>query len=67
MPLIVVADAYETRLRAQSGALPPAVPAQAMRHYPVSRLVSNACNDVPACLDPIDLARSMVCQRVDTV
>lgn len=56
MPLIVAPDAYETWLRAQSGALPPAVPAQAMRHYPVSRLVSNARNDVPACLDPIDLA-----------
>jgi len=55
MPLIVAPDAYETWLRAQSGALPPAVPAQAMRHYPVSRLVSNARNDVPACLDPIDL------------
>lgn len=56
MPLIVAPDDYDAWLRAASKELPPAVPAQAMRTYPVSPLVSNARNDVPACLDPIDEA-----------
>ncbi len=54
MPLIVAPEAYDAWLRAESPELPPAVPAQAMRSYPVSPLVSNAKNDVPACLDPVD-------------
>lgn len=55
MPLIVAPEAYDAWLAAESAELPPAVPAQAMRAYPVSPLVSNAKNDVPACLDPVDL------------
>ena len=56
MPLIVAPEDYAAWLRAESTELPPAVPAQEMRYYPVSPLVSNARNDVPACLDPIDAA-----------
>ena len=56
MPLIVAPEAYDAWLRAESPELPPAVPAQAMRSYPVSPIVSNAKNDVPACLDPVDAA-----------
>lgn len=56
MPLIVAPDNYDAWLAAESKDLPPAVPAEAMRTYPVSALVSNARNDVPACLDPIDEA-----------
>ena len=54
MPLIVAPEAYDAWLSAESAELPPAVPAQAMQAYPVSPLVSNAKNDVPACLDPTD-------------
>jgi putative SOS response-associated peptidase YedK len=54
MPLIVAPDAYDAWLAAESTALPRAVPAEMMRYYPVSRLVSNARNDVPACLEPLD-------------
>jgi putative SOS response-associated peptidase YedK len=53
MPLIVAPDNYDAWLRAVANELPPPVPAQDMRTYPVSPLVSNAHNDVPACLDPI--------------
>lgn len=56
MPLILAPENYGAWLRAESKELPPAVPAQEMRYYPVSPLVSNARNDVPACLDPIDAA-----------
>jgi putative SOS response-associated peptidase YedK len=56
MPLILAPGDYDAWLRAESKELPPAVPAQEMRYYPVSPLVSNARNDVPACLDPIDKA-----------
>ena len=56
MPLIVAPEAYDAWLRAESAELPPAVPAQVMRSYPVSPPVSNAKNDVPACLDPVDEA-----------
>jgi len=56
MPLIVAPGDYDAWLTAESKELPPAVPAQEMRTYPVSLLVSNARNDVPACLDPIDEA-----------
>lgn len=56
MPLILAPGDYDAWLRAESKELPPAVPAQEMRYYPVSSLVSNATNDVPACLDPIDMA-----------
>ena len=56
MPLIVAPGDYDVWLRADSKALPPAVPEQAMRTYPVSPLVSNVRNDLPACLDPIDEA-----------
>lgn len=54
MPLIVAPDDYDVWLAAESKGLPRAVPAEMMRYYPVSRLVSNARNDLPACLDPID-------------
>lgn len=54
MPLIVAPDDYDAWLRAESTELPHAVAAEAMRYHPVSTLVSNARNDVPACLDPID-------------
>lgn len=54
MPLIVAPDNYDAWLAAESKDLPHAVPAEAMRYYPVSRLVSNARNDLSACLDPID-------------
>ena len=54
MPLIVAPGGYEAWLGAGAQELPAAVPAQEMRYYPVSPLVSNARNDVPACLAPID-------------
>lgn len=54
MPLILAPADYDAWLAAAPGALPHAVPAEAMEAYPVSPLVSNARNDVPACLDPID-------------
>ncbi len=54
MPLIVAPADYDAWLAAGSQALPHAVPAEALRAYPVSPLVSNARNDLPACLDPID-------------
>lgn len=54
MPLIVAPNDYDAWLGAGLKDLPGAVPAEAMRYYPVSRLVSNARNDLPACLDPID-------------
>ena len=54
MPLIVAPRDYDAWLRAESKQLPTAAAAQDMRYYPVSPLVSNARNDVPACLDPID-------------
>jgi len=56
MPLIVEPGDYDAWLTAASKELPVAVPAQEMRYYPVSPLVSNARNDVPACLEPIDEA-----------
>jgi putative SOS response-associated peptidase YedK len=57
MPLILAPGDYDGWLGAETNeaALPRAVPAQDMRVYPVSPLVSNARNDVPACLTPIDL------------
>lgn len=54
MPLIVAPDDYDAWLRAGSKELQHAVAAEAMRYHAVSTLVSNAHNDVPACLDPID-------------
>jgi putative SOS response-associated peptidase YedK len=54
MPLIVAPADYDAWLGAGSKTLPQAVPAEALRAYPVSPLVSNAKNDLPACLDPID-------------
>ena len=53
MPLIVAPADYDAWLAAETQA-PPPVPAEAMVAYPVSALVSNAKNDVPACLVPID-------------
>ena len=54
MPLIVAPADYDVWLAARTKGLPPAVPPEAMRYYPVSPLVSNARNDVPACLEPIE-------------
>ena len=54
MPLILAPEDYDAWLAAEAGTLPHAVPAEAMVAYPVSLLVSNAKNDVPACLTPID-------------
>lgn len=56
MPLILAPGDYDAWLAAETNraALPGAVPAQDMVAYPVSPLVSNARNDVPACLNPID-------------
>jgi putative SOS response-associated peptidase YedK len=54
MPLIVAPGDYDAWLAAGTMELPPAVPAQEMRYYPVSPLVSNARNDIPACLVPIE-------------
>jgi putative SOS response-associated peptidase YedK len=56
MPLILAPADYEAWLGAgtKEAALPRAVPAEDMVAYPVSPLVSNAKNDVPACLTPID-------------
>jgi putative SOS response-associated peptidase YedK len=56
MPLILKPGDYAAWLAvtANEAALPPAVAAQDMMAYPVSPLVSNARNDVPACLEPID-------------
>lgn len=56
MPLIVAPEDYDAWLAAESKELPHAVAAGDMRYYPVSPLVSNARNDVPACLAPIDEA-----------
>ena len=56
MPLIVAPEDYDAWLTAESKELPHAVAAGDMRYHPVSPLVSNARNDVPACLDPIDVA-----------
>ncbi len=56
MPLILAPGDYDAWLRAESKQLPTGVAAKDMRCYPVSPLVSNARNDVPACLDPIDEA-----------
>ncbi len=55
MPLIVAPADYDAWLAAEDAAVPPAVPAEEMVAYPVSPLVSNARNDDPACLIPIDL------------
>lgn len=55
MPLIVAPADYDAWLSAGSTELPAAVPPEALRAYPVSPLVSNARNDVPACLEPIGL------------
>jgi putative SOS response-associated peptidase YedK len=56
MPLILAPDDYAAWLAAETpeAALPRAVAAEDMLAYPVSPLVSNAKNDVPACLVPID-------------
>jgi putative SOS response-associated peptidase YedK len=56
MPLILAPADYDAWLAASTkdAALPRAVPAEDMVAYPVSPLVSNARNDVPACLTPID-------------
>jgi putative SOS response-associated peptidase YedK len=54
MPLILAPEDHDAWLAAETGSLPHAVPAEAMVAYPVSPLVSNAKNDVPACLTPID-------------
>ena len=56
MPLIVAPQDYDAWLTAESKELPHAVAAGDMRYHPVSPLVSNARNDVPACLEPIDEA-----------
>jgi putative SOS response-associated peptidase YedK len=57
MPLILAPGDYDGWLGAETkeAALPRSVPAQDMWVYPVSPLVSNARNDVPACLTPINL------------
>ncbi|OZA14958.1 MAG: hypothetical protein B7X94_00150 [Hydrogenophilales bacterium 17-62-8] len=55
MPLILAPGDYDAWLAAGAKeiALPPAVAAEDLVYYPVSPLVSNARNDVPACLIPI--------------
>jgi putative SOS response-associated peptidase YedK len=55
MPLILAPEDYDAWLAAETRALPHAVPAEAMVAYPVSPLVSNAKNDVPACLAPVEV------------
>jgi putative SOS response-associated peptidase YedK len=56
MPLILAPGDYGAWLNAETreAALPRAVPAEEMVAYPVSPLVSNARNDLPACLTPVD-------------
>lgn len=56
MPLILAPDDYDAWLAAgpTEAELPHAVAAEEMVAYPVSPLVSNARNDDPACLIPID-------------
>jgi len=54
MPLILAPDDYDAWLNAETRAVPPAISAEDMVAYPVSPLVSNAKNDVAACLTPID-------------
>lgn len=56
MPLILAPADYDAWLGVgtSKAALPHAVAAEEMVSYPVSPLVSNARNDDPACLDPID-------------
>lgn len=53
MPLIVAPADYDAWLAAETQ-VPVPVPAEAMVAYAVSPLVSNAKNDVPACLIPAD-------------
>jgi len=55
MPLILAPGDYDAWLSTETKevALPRAVPAEDMLYYPVSPMVSNARNDVPACLIPI--------------
>jgi putative SOS response-associated peptidase YedK len=55
MPLILAPGNYDAWLAAGTKELPPAVAPQDMEAYPVSPLVSNARNDVAACLVPIEL------------
>ena len=56
MPLILAPGDYDAWLAdgTREAALPRAVAAEEMVAYPVSPLVSNARNDVAACLAPID-------------
>lgn len=56
MPLILAPAGYDAWLDPETtdAALPHAVAAQEMKAYPVSPLVSNARNDDPACLNPIE-------------
>lgn len=56
MPLILAPEDYDAWLAAEAGEVPPAVPAAEMVAYPVSPIVSDARNDVPDCLVPIDEA-----------
>lgn len=53
MPLILAPADYDAWLSAGTATVPHALPAEELEAYPVSPLVSNARNDVPACLDPI--------------
>lgn len=49
MPLIVAPGGYDAWLRGESKEWPHAVAAETLRYHPVSTLVGNARNDVPAC------------------
>jgi putative SOS response-associated peptidase YedK len=56
MPFILAPGDYAAWLAAAANeaAMPRAVAAEDMVAYPVSPLVSNARNDIPACLEPVD-------------
>ena len=57
MPLILAPGDYDAWLSTETKevALPRAVPVEDMLYYPVSPMVGNVRNDVPACLIPIAL------------
>lgn len=60
MPLVLAPADYDTWLNPGTGSaeLPFAVMVEEMVSYPVGPAVSNARNDDPACLNPIDLPGS---------
>ncbi len=53
MPVILAPDNYDTWLGGDDGELLRPYPPETMTAYKVSRVVSNARNDVPECIEPL--------------